>query len=256
MEVSHYYDEFEGWGGGELDEQERNRIIKTISVIPNDVDSVIDVGCGDGRVTNRLTSFKKVVGLDFSKAALKYVKCEKMRCSCAEIPLTDNSFDLVLCNEVLEHLDQETFEKTTKEIKRIARKYVLISVPYKQNLNQFKVKCGNCGYVYSLGTEAGEHVRSFNDETLKSIFDEQFRLKSIFNRAKSHDDPLLKLKHLRGYYYTVNNKYALCPKCGSHRTVSRKKDFCFKLLSISSWGLSYVLLKRHPLWVICLYERL
>lgn len=252
MEVSYYYDQFEGWGG-RLDDTEKYRVNKTVSVIPNDVKSIIDIGCGDGRITNVLIGLQKIVGLDFSNAALKFVKCEKIRGSCVRVPLKDKSFDLALSNEVLEHLDQETFEMTTREIERIARKYILISVPYHQSLNQFKVKCGDCSYIYSLGTEAGEHVRSFNNDTLKSLFNKPFHLKYILYFGKSYNDPLLKLKHLLGYYYT--SKYALCPKCSSLRTFSRKKDFCFKFLSIISWGLGFILLKRHPLYAICLYEK-
>lgn len=44
-----------------------------------------------------------------------------------KLPYKDNSFDLVVCTEVLEHLDAPP--KVLNEILRTSRKYVLISVP-------------------------------------------------------------------------------------------------------------------------------
>jgi SAM-dependent methyltransferase len=45
------------------------------------------------------------------------------------IPFRDNSFDLVMCCQVLEHLPYAQFESTLAEIARVARRDVLISLP-------------------------------------------------------------------------------------------------------------------------------
>jgi len=47
-----------------------------------------------------------------------------------QMPLTDNSFDLILCAEVLEHLPFEEFERCLEELKRITKKYVVLSLPH------------------------------------------------------------------------------------------------------------------------------
>jgi len=45
------------------------------------------------------------------------------------IPFADNSFDVVACYEVLEHLPYENFKKAIREIFRISNSYAILSLP-------------------------------------------------------------------------------------------------------------------------------
>jgi len=47
-----------------------------------------------------------------------------------KIPLEDNSFDVVCVFEVLEHLPFEKFPEVLKELKRVSKKYIIMSVPH------------------------------------------------------------------------------------------------------------------------------
>lgn len=47
-----------------------------------------------------------------------------------KIPLPDESFDAVVAFEILEHIPFEEFENSLEEIKRVARKRVVISLPH------------------------------------------------------------------------------------------------------------------------------
>ncbi len=47
-----------------------------------------------------------------------------------DLPFEDNSYSLVMACEILEHLPWSDFDKALSEIARVARDYVIISIPY------------------------------------------------------------------------------------------------------------------------------
>lgn len=97
--------------------------------------TILDAGCGEGFTMNKLSKSgvgKKIEGVEYSKEAITLGKkifpnLIFKEGSAYELPYKDNSFDLVVCTEVLEHLDQPA--KVLSEVLRTSRKYVLISVP-------------------------------------------------------------------------------------------------------------------------------
>lgn len=99
------------------------------------VDSILDVGCGEGFTLNRLKENgigKKLEGIEYLQAAIDlgkktYPDIKITKGNIYELPYRDNEFDLVLCTEVLEHLEDP--EKALKELVRVSRKYLVISVP-------------------------------------------------------------------------------------------------------------------------------
>ena len=99
------------------------------------VQSVLDAGCGEGFI---LSEFKRreigtrLEGIDFSETALELGK--KMfpfltlkKEDIYNLPYEDNSFDLVICTEVMEHLEKP--DKVMDEIVRVSKRYCLFSVP-------------------------------------------------------------------------------------------------------------------------------
>ena len=94
---------------------------------------VLDLGCGDGSLGEKLIIEKKckVVGIDISKVAVEYAKKKGVdaRVGNLEEPLDfeDNSFDYVILCDVLEHLFDPLF--TLKEAFRVSKRYVIIAFP-------------------------------------------------------------------------------------------------------------------------------
>ena len=78
----------------------------------------LDLGCGDGRLSRELPA-REVVGADVSALALRRagggVKLEPDE----PLPFEDNSFDLVLCAEVLEHV--RDVQLLLSEVRRVLR---------------------------------------------------------------------------------------------------------------------------------------
>ncbi len=83
---------------------------------------LLDVGCGMGDFLKFSQTSKKVVGLDISEFAVNYLSKMNINCVCADIkfiPFKQNTFDYVIYNDVIEHLEIDERDASLKEIHRI-----------------------------------------------------------------------------------------------------------------------------------------
>jgi ubiquinone/menaquinone biosynthesis C-methylase UbiE len=65
--------------------------------------------------------------------------------SVLKLPFTSESFDVIACYEVLEHLPYSEFPKALKEIHRVSQKHVVLSLPdvttvYRINLDLPRIR--------------------------------------------------------------------------------------------------------------------
>jgi ubiquinone/menaquinone biosynthesis C-methylase UbiE len=114
--------------------------------------TVLDAGCGEGFVAGFLgerVPGLEITGVDDSEGAIEYAREHFGAHGTFEVgsvyalPYADGQFDLVLCSEVLEHLDRP--DEALAELKRVARRHVLLSVPlepYFDGLNRFARRFG------------------------------------------------------------------------------------------------------------------
>ena len=98
--------------------------------------SVLDVGCGEGVVTERLAQLlapAKVLGVDAAEhlseewGARSAPNLSFAAGSAYDLPFADGSFDLVCAIEVLEHLERP--RDAIAEMRRVAGRALLLSVP-------------------------------------------------------------------------------------------------------------------------------
>ncbi|GEM_PF-1420381 len=117
---------------------------------------VLELGCGTGVLAHRLLDFGNIVtGLDISEAAIAQLPPEikGVVATLPAIPLPDQSFDVIVATETLEHIDDDhaCVEQAVRVLRPGGRAY--FAVP------------NNC-----LGPdEDSEHRRKYTPETIEAL---------------------------------------------------------------------------------------
>lgn len=111
----------------------------------NKITSVLDVGSGPGALLNLLhksTKFYPTTGIDirhYSKLIKLYENIDLRIMDVGKMSFETNSFDKVICMEVLEHLDIKHFHLALSELRRVASKELFMTVPIceKEPISQY-----------------------------------------------------------------------------------------------------------------------
>jgi 2-polyprenyl-3-methyl-5-hydroxy-6-metoxy-1,4-benzoquinol methylase len=85
-----------------------------------------------------------------------------------ELPFPDDSFDLIICLETIEHVLPEHTEAMLSELRRIMKPTIgrlFLTTPNAENLEESQVYCPECGAVF----HRYQHVRSFTRSTLQAL---------------------------------------------------------------------------------------
>jgi len=88
--------------------------------------SVLEIGIGNKMITDYL----KKEGVETKTLDNNKDLNSDFVASVTDMPLADNSFDVVLCSEVLEHLPFRDFEEALLELKRVTKRYLVLSLPH------------------------------------------------------------------------------------------------------------------------------
>lgn len=148
---------------------ELRRFSALAELIPSGVQSLLDVGCGNGaflKVLEKAGHPTVLMGLERSSKAIEMSLCNtKIELgSCDTLPFDAHHFDVVSACEVIEHLPYGVFETTLSELSRVARSYLLISVPFRER-RRF-VRCPCCGTEFP----SYFHLRTFDEKYLGQLF--------------------------------------------------------------------------------------
>jgi SAM-dependent methyltransferase len=237
---------------------ETDRIIYTTSWIPKDITSLLDAGCGNGILVNNLRTPHFVVGTDRSFSALMHVQINPCQADILNLPFADQSFDIVVGTEIIEHLPIKDFNLGLSEIGRLSRKYILITVPYQENLSYAKVECPIC----KCNFHPDFHRQSFNRNKMASMFSDiglpckLLKVEGIFPVWN-----LLGVGLLRNWLGKPKTfpSFTICPQCGYfNMQISHKEDQIYNRINKTiraTVKAVWPLRKKGFRWLIALYTK-
>lgn len=101
-------------------------IVDSIKKIPGDP-SVLDVGSGGLGIAPYIK--RTVTGLDIEFYPPFHPYLKQVKGSAMKIPFSDNSFDVVISTDTLEHVTTGNRSKAVEEMMRVAIKRIFIGVP-------------------------------------------------------------------------------------------------------------------------------
>lgn len=147
-------------------------------------DSVVDVGCGEGLLLRSLEPQLRGVAChaldadatEVADATANLPFCDVQVGTAYDIPMEDHSVDLVICTEVLEHL--ETPHRALDEFARVSNRYVLLSVPREPVWRMLNMARG--AYWSDLGNTPG-HLNHWSARGFRRFVSTRFHIAQRFS---------------------------------------------------------------------------
>lgn len=144
--------------------------------------SILDVGAGEGFTLEKLRTAKvgkKLEGIEYMDEAIELGKKTNPKVllkkgDIYQLPYKQNEFDVVLCTEVLEHLEDP--EKALHELKRVSKKYILLSVPNEPFFTVQRFLRGK--NILKLGDHP-EHIQHWSTAKFTEFVKSQLSIKSV-----------------------------------------------------------------------------
>lgn len=121
--------------------------------------NILEVGIGYGALKHFLAIYPEIkhTSLDFDPNLKPDVVG-----SVTDMPFEDNSFDLVLCCQVLEHLPFEHFQPALEQLRRVTSDRLILSLPDKRNYNALFIALGDHGQMELDFSRPGRKIKKQN----------------------------------------------------------------------------------------------
>lgn len=162
------------------------------------VKSIVDIGCGDGRITKELSETfnnKKILGIDYSSKAINLARVLNPNISFLNIDIISEKikekFDAITLIEVFEHIPLDLCEDFTQALPDFLNDNgkIYLTVPHQNKTLQDK------------------HFQHFNYKSLAKYFEKNFKITEVIYIQK-HDKLLSALnKLMSNNFYIINNSF-------------------------------------------------
>ncbi len=150
-------------------QRERERIRDLFRLVPGEGQTALDIGARDGFLSRMLAErYAAVTALDLELPQFDHPGVTCVQGDVTRLQFPDQTFDLVLCAEVLEHIPTHQLRRACAELSRVTAKLLVIGVPYDQDIRVDRTTCRTCGGH----NPPWGHVNSFNELNLEMLFPE------------------------------------------------------------------------------------
>lgn len=194
---------------------QRNLLQAIMDFWPTGVGSVLDVGCGDGKLTSRLKALGPLtlVGLDSSPQALSRLPFDSVLGDAQALPFASSSFDLVMSTDALEHMPDAQQAAAWQELFRVAGKVVMVAVPFREQLLDATARCAACGHAYHVNW----HQRSYDLVDLQRRCPPGWNVSATVLAGEPWSPMLAPETRLRRQVFNewAGWELAVCPACGA-----------------------------------------
>jgi ubiquinone/menaquinone biosynthesis C-methylase UbiE len=159
---------------------------------------VLDAACGEGYGSDILAeTAKQVTGIDIDSKSIEHASNRYKKDnlsykheSCTQLSFTDNSFDVVVSFETLEHLVEQ--QEMLSEFNRVLKEdgILIISTPDKKH------------YSDATGFKNEFHLKELYKSEFKNLLDQHWKAQTWFTQAMNFSSILEKMNATKKNYTT------------------------------------------------------
>ncbi|HUK18450.1 MAG TPA: class I SAM-dependent methyltransferase [Bryobacteraceae bacterium] len=226
-----------------------------MALLPPGHSTVLEIGARHGFITRYLAErFQTVTALDLEKPSIPLDRVIPVQGDVRHLDFPDNSFDCVLCTEVLEHIAD--LAAAAGEISRVARHDVLIGVPYRQDIRVGRVTCNHCG---KFGPAYG-HINKFDEAGLRKLFS-PLSVSAIHYVSKNTERTnalAVWLQDLGGNRYGTYEQEEPCIHCGREMVPRDKYSLLENICTAAGlrlYAAQALFNKPRPTWIHILFHK-
>jgi 2-polyprenyl-3-methyl-5-hydroxy-6-metoxy-1,4-benzoquinol methylase len=236
-------------------ESEKARIADLFRIMPRGRASVLEIGARDGYLSRPLAEhFLEVTALDLEKPSFEFPRVTTVAGDATNLQFPDESFDCVLCAEVLEHIP--AVEQACRELARVTRHELVIGVPFRQDIRSGRTTCRSCGKT----NPPWAHVNSFDEECLAKLFpDLAIKTKSFVGSTKEGTNALsAMLMEMAGNPWGTYVQDEPCIYCGAVLTAPERRSFFSKVCSGIAARLDHMQMRfaqQHANWIHIVFSK-
>ena len=169
------FDYFAPRNGADLDAARRIQQGVMQALPQRPLPRVLDLGSGSGwlfeTMQNRTANNALVVSVDLGienlrKLRRRFPHAALVAADAERLPFRNGSFDAAIASEVLEHLNRPALVLRQLHAVLVKAGRLVVSTPYRETLRYYL--CIHCNQP----TPVNAHLHSFDEHTLKNLFDE------------------------------------------------------------------------------------